>query len=239
MTKLDSHREKQKGLTTAGKVYIVRGFIATGLSGALFFIAAGRIDIPRGWLYVITTAILVLISNLIIARKNPELLNQRSKIQKGSKTWDKLWLFSFVLLFMYGMPFIAGWEVGRLGNQFNGVSTFFGMIIFLVSIYITTHAMSINKFFETTIRIQKDRNHHVVSEGPYRYVRHPGYSAAILWAVGFPIFIGSLMALYVGLFIVAGLVLRTYLEDKTLQVELEGYKTYTKKVKFRLIPYIW
>ncbi len=82
--------KKNPKLTTAEKVYILKGFIGTGLSGTLFFMAASRLDIPRGWIYFIATAILVFISNLIIAKNNPELLNQRSKIQKGSKTWDKI-----------------------------------------------------------------------------------------------------------------------------------------------------
>jgi len=231
--------EKNPELTTAGKIYILRGFISIGLSGTLFFLAAGRIDIPRGWIYFISTAFLVFISNLIIAKYNPVLLNQRSKIQKGSKNWDKMWLFSFMMLFMYGMPFVAGWEIGRLGNQFAGITTIIGIIIFLISLYISTWAMSINRFFETSVRIQTERNHYVISEGPYKIVRHPGYTAGLLWAFGFPLFIGSMMALYLGIVIIIGFILRTYLEDKTLQKELNGYKAYALKVKYRLIPYIW
>ncbi len=143
-----------------------------------------------------------------------------------------------MILFMYGMPLIAGWEIGRIGSQFNGVTTIIGMLIFPISISIITWAMSINRFFETSVRIQTERNHYVITEGPYKIVRHPGYSAAILWTFGFPMFIGSMMALYGGILMVVVFALRTYLEDKTLQNELEGYKEYSQKVKYRLIPFI-
>ena len=99
--------------------------------------------------------------------------------------------------------------------------------------------MSVNKFFEASVRIQEDRGHYVISDGPYRFVRHPGYASMIFWVVGFPLAVGSMLALYTGLILLLGLVLRTFLEDKTLKNELEGYTEYAAKVKYRLIPYIW
>jgi protein-S-isoprenylcysteine O-methyltransferase Ste14 len=235
----NNHQIKVNKLSISEKIYIIRSFIATTLGACLFFLGAGNWAINRGWIYFIIAVIVVVTSNLIIAKKNPGLLGQRSKIRKGSKKWDTVWLLTFMLSFMYGMPFIAGFDIGRLGNQIDGISVYFGLISFLCSAFLATWAMSVNKFFEVSVRIQEDRGHYVISDGPYSYIRHPGYTAMIFWAIGFPLAVGSLIALYVGLGLLLGLVLRTYLEDKTLQKELTGYSEYSEKVKYRLVPYIW
>ena len=228
-----------KKFSTTTKIYFLRVFISTVLACMLFFLGAGQWNITRGWIYYILAAVLTLTSNLIIAHYNPGLLEQRSRIRKGTKLWDKIWLFSFMLFFMYGMPLIAGYEVGRLDRQMAGISLPAGIVLFIISVILATWAMSVNKFFESSVRIQEDRGHHVIQKGPYQYVRHPGYSAIIFWAVGYPMTVGSYMALYIGLILLAALVLRTVLEDLTLQKELKGYSEYTRKVKYRLIPYIW
>lgn len=221
------------------KIYFLRTFLSISISCLLFFLGAGTWNIPRGWIYFIISAIVVLISNIIIAINNPGLLDQRSRIRKGTKGWDKLWLFTVMLLFIYGMPFIAGYDIGRLGNQIGGASLYIGLISFLISACIASWAMSVNKFFESSVRIQEDRGHYVISDGPYRFVRHPGYAGMIFWAIGFPLAVGSMMALYTGFVLLLALALRTYFEDTTLHRELEGYPEYAAKVKYRLIPYIW
>jgi protein-S-isoprenylcysteine O-methyltransferase Ste14 len=221
------------------KIYFLRALVSVSIGCMLFFLGAGSWNITRGWIYFITAAIVVLISNIIVALNNPGLLDQRSKIQKGTKSWDKIWLFSYMLIFLYGMSFIAGYDVGRLGNQIAGGSLYVGLFSFLISASLATWAMSVNKFFEASVRIQDDRGHYVISNGPYRFVRHPGYSAMIFWAVGFPLTVGSKLALFVGIGMLLALGLRTFFEDRTLQKELEGYTDYTRKVKYRLIPFIW
>ncbi len=221
------------------KIYFFRAFLSVSIGCLLFFLGAGTWDIFRGWIYFILAAIVVFISNVIVAINNPGLLDQRSRLQKGTKGWDKLWLFSFMLIFVYGMPFIAGYDIGRLENQIGGVSMYIGLFSFLISAFIAGWAMSVNRFFEASVRIQKDRGHHVISDGPYRFVRHPGYAGLIFWAIGFPLAVGSRLALYIGLAMLFSLALRTFLEDRLLHRELEGYPEYAAKVKYRLIPYIW
>jgi protein-S-isoprenylcysteine O-methyltransferase Ste14 len=221
------------------KIYFLRTFLSVMIGCMIFFLSAGTWNILRGWIYFILAAIVVSISNVIVAINNPGLLDHRYRIQKGTKGWDKLWLFTFMLLFMYGMPFIAGYEIGRLGNQIGGPSLYIGLFSFLVSATIVGWAMSVNKFFEASVRIQKDRGHYVITNGPYRFVRHPGYAGMISWAIGFPLVVGSGLALYTGLALLLALALRTFFEDRTLYRELEGYAEYAAKVKYRLIPYIW
>jgi len=231
--------DPNNNITLRGKIYILRNMISVLIGGTIFFLGAGRLDIIRGWIYFVAALAMTLIGNLIIGKYNPQLLHQRSKIHTGSKNWDKWWLAIFAILFVYGMPFVAGWEIGRLHYQMNFASLLFGMILYILSVILSIWAMSVNRFFEPAVRIQRDRNHQVVSGGPYGIIRHPGYSALVLWAFAFPLIVGSTYALYQALILVVFVSFRTYLEDKTLQSELEGYMTYTQKVQYRLIPGIW
>jgi len=231
--------ETGRSFSKTTRIYFLRALLSISIGCMLFFLGAGSLNIKRGWIYFIIAAIVVIISNIIVATKNPGLLDQRSKIRKGTKGWDKLWLFTFMLFFLYGMPFIAGYDIGRLGNQIGGISLYVGLFSFLISASLASWAMSVNKFFESTVRIQDDRGHYVISDGPYRFVRHPGYSAMIFWAIGFPLSVGSKLALFVGIGMLLALALRTFFEDRTLHRELAGYVEYAKKVKYRLIPFIW
>ncbi len=99
--------------------------------------------------------------------------------------------------------------------------------------------MASNRFFSATVRIQKDRNHQVVTTGPYRYVRHPGYVGGIIAMLMTPLALGSWVALIPSFVVASGFVLRTSLEDKVLQEELGGYKDYAKNIRYRLFPMIW
>jgi protein-S-isoprenylcysteine O-methyltransferase Ste14 len=99
--------------------------------------------------------------------------------------------------------------------------------------------MAANAYFSMVVRIQEDRGHAVVTDGPYRFVRHPGYLGSILFALATPLVLGSLWA-----FVPCGLgavlfIVRTALEDKTLQKELPGYREYAERVRYRLLPGIW
>ncbi len=100
-------------------------------------------------------------------------------------------------------------------------------------------AMVENKFFETTVRVQKERGHRVVTTGPYAIVRHPGYSGMILFYGRAPFAIGSFYGLIPALLLDVALIFRTYFEDGILYKELPEYKEYTKKVSYRLVPFIW
>jgi protein-S-isoprenylcysteine O-methyltransferase Ste14 len=100
-------------------------------------------------------------------------------------------------------------------------------------------AMLTNRFFSGTVRIQTERNHVVVEDGPYRYVRHPGYSGALLFTMASPVALGSWYALIPAALTSAVLVLRTAFEDATLRAELNGYGAYARRVSARLVPRIW
>ncbi|MBC7224324.1 MAG: isoprenylcysteine carboxylmethyltransferase family protein, partial [Anaerolineae bacterium] len=104
---------------------------------------------------------------------------------------------------------------------------------------LATWAMASNPFFSAFVRIQRERGHRVVADGPYRYVRHPGYLGAIVFQMAIPLALGSLWALLPSGVAAALYVARTVLEDRTLQEELAGYREYAQKVRHRLLPGLW
>ncbi|MEJ2247450.1 MAG: isoprenylcysteine carboxylmethyltransferase family protein, partial [Acidobacteriota bacterium] len=114
-----------------------------------------------------------------------------------------------------------------------------GTALFVFSVAVLTSAMLVNKHFETTVRIQTDRNHKVITAGPYKYIRHPGYVGASLWVLSAPLIVGSVYGLIPAGMAVLLLIIRTVLEDRTLQRELTGYSEYARQVHYRLIPGLW
>jgi protein-S-isoprenylcysteine O-methyltransferase Ste14 len=102
-----------------------------------------------------------------------------------------------------------------------------------------TWATSVNRFFSAVVRIQRDRGHTVVSSGPYRLIRHPGYAGAVVTSLATPLLLGSLWALIPAVLAVCLIIIRTALEDRTLQEELEGYHDYAERVRYRLLPGVW
>jgi protein-S-isoprenylcysteine O-methyltransferase Ste14 len=135
---------------------------------------------------------------------------------------------------------VCGLDVGRFQLSNTGVEFLtVGAIIFVVGWVFLSWAMVENKFFEAAVRVQKEKEHRVVTTGPYAIVRHPGYVGMILFYGCTPFIIGSLYGLIPALLLAAAFVFRTYFEDRMLYEELSGYKEYVKKVRYRLVPFIW
>jgi protein-S-isoprenylcysteine O-methyltransferase Ste14 len=102
-----------------------------------------------------------------------------------------------------------------------------------------SYALLENRFFSGVVRIQSERGHHVVSSGPYRWMRHPGYAGALLAALATPVFLDSRWAFLPAVLLTAILVVRTALEDRVLHDELAGYREYAERVRYRLLPGVW
>ena len=208
---------------------------------SIFYVSAGRTDIPRSYLFIVVTFIHFIGSNLALYRYDPELLIQRLKIRrKGSKTWDEILMRVSNLTALLVMPIIAGLDIGRYHWSSLGIEyAVLGIVLAAVSSVMLNWAMIVNPYFEPTVRIQKEREHHVIFTGPYAIVRHPGYLAGILWLAATPLILGSLYAVAAFALYAILMSLRTFLEDNTLQKELPGYKEYTERVRYKLIPWIW
>jgi protein-S-isoprenylcysteine O-methyltransferase Ste14 len=207
----------------------------------IFYVSAGHIDIPRSRVFIALAIPYFVGSNLTLYRYNPTLLKQRLKIRrKGSKTWDEVLMRISNLTALLILPTISGLDIGRYRwSSLGSPYMILGIIVFLISSVLINWAMIENPYFESTVRIQEERGHQVITTGPYAIVRHPGYLSGILWIVSIPLILGSLYGLIPAIIYSALMSLRTYLEDRTLQKELPGYASYAETVKYKLFPGIW
>ena len=205
----------------------------------LMFLPAGTWAWPKGWLFVLVLLAVISAVFLVLHRVNPEVIVARSRFHEGTKGWDKI-LLSLYFPAMAAVLFVAALDDGRF-HWFTvpwwvcGV----GYALLIAGIGIVTWAEGVNKFFEVTVRIQTDRGHEVIDTGPYAIARHPGYVGGILHAVGMALSLGSLWALIPASVASVVLILRTHWEDQTLQEELNGYKEYAMRVRYKLIPGVW
>lgn len=195
----------------------------------------------EAWVYAIISILGFVISRVLAARRHPDLIAERARFMQheNAKSWDR------VLTFLLGVGSIlvmiaAGLEA-RSGKalMFSQMTKTVSLIFILIGYALGSYALVVNRFFSGMVRIQVERGHHVVSSGPYRWIRHPGYAGALLTYLATPFFLDSTWAIVPTIFLIVVLVIRTNLEDKTLQAELEGYPAYAGIVRFRLLPGIW
>jgi protein-S-isoprenylcysteine O-methyltransferase Ste14 len=203
-------------------------------------LVSGRSDWYRAWVYVDLTLGAQIVVGVILMRVNPALLVERSRMQKGTKSWDK-WLAPIVALAgPLAMWITAALEARWIWPPRIALSySVAGLAVCLAGILLTAWAMVSNPFFAATVRIQDDRGQVVVDTGPYRLIRHPGYTGALAFTLATPFALGSWYALVRAVLTAAVLALRTALEDRTLQAELPGHAEYAARVKDRLLPAVW
>ncbi len=212
------------------------------LLAALLFVSAGSVNWPMGWVYILVSVSITAFSRFVILHRHPDLAVERAGYQKaeGVKSWDKK-IMPWVAL--YG-PFIQVLVCG-LNRRFGWTPAVpllwqvAGMVVLVLSSLLGVWAMASNPFFAALNRIQKERGHTVISSGPYQFVRHPGYVGGIVANAAGPLALGSVWALIPGTLTSVLVVIRTALEDRTLQQELEGYKEYAQRVRYRLLPGVW
>ena len=216
----------------------IRTVVFLAIIAALLFGSAGRIDWFMGWAYL---AILTASSIIIIVLGDREMLLVRAGREKGTTKWDSFLAPYSFFLFWPGANVVAALDYGR----FHWSPTIplpvqlIALIPFTLGLAFAAWAMVTNKFFAKFVAIQTEREHVVITTGPYAYVRHPGYTGSILAFITLPIALGSLWALLPAAAGLLLLIVRTFLEDRTLQKSLEGYTDYTRQVPWRLIPHIW
>ncbi len=212
-----------------------------GLVGyaAIILLAVWRWDWLWGWVYIGLMGAALAAHVLVLVPINPALLAERSGglRQEGAKRWD-IWLASIAVTFALVAIIVAGLDA-RWGwsGSISLIVHLAGIPVFILGWAIFLWAMASNPFFSESVRIQ--RGHIVATRGPYRLVRHPGYLGACLSLLAQPLILGSWWAFIPTGLALAGYVLRTALEDRTLQQELDGYIDYSRQTRYRLVPGVW
>jgi protein-S-isoprenylcysteine O-methyltransferase Ste14 len=206
---------------------------------ALAFLPVGRIDWTPGWIFIAVLVAAFGLSALLLARVNPVIYRARSRFQPGTKKWDLILLAVMLPAMAVEIP-LATLDSGRMGwSEVRRWTVLAGYVLLIGSIAVTTWAQAVNPFFEPGVRIQKERAQRVITSGPYRFVRHPGYIGAIALFIAIPLALASWWGLLPAAFAIALLVVRTSWEDRLLKAELSGYADYARRTRYRLLPGFW
>lgn len=208
----------------------------------VLFIAAGRLNWVWAWVYVGIVVSFTLVSRIIVIRTDPDLITERAQSleREDIKGWDRPILFFLLLVGPLAMMIVAGLDE-RFGwsPQILLTPRLVALAVMVLGYTVSTWAMVVNRYYSAVVRIQKDRGQTVVTDGPYRFVRHPSYATGIVASLMIPILLGSLWALIPTSLVAVVTVIRTALEDRTLLEELDGYREYAARVHYRLLPGIW
>jgi protein-S-isoprenylcysteine O-methyltransferase Ste14 len=205
-----------------------------------YYLFAWRLDSMGAAIYF-GTFILINILNIVLLYKcNLPLLNERGKMKKDIAKEEKI-IIPLMLAFAFFIPsIVAGLEYGLINKSFTTpLLLLMGLALLIASSVLENWTMLVNRHFEKNIRIQSDREQTVITGGPYKFVRHPGYLGYILRLIAFPLMLGSWWAIVpvgigIGVYVV-----RTGVEDRMLRRELKGYDEYSQRTKYRLVPLIW
>lgn len=217
-------------------IRMIQTVLVLFLQGAILFVLAWSFKWIWAWIFI-STRVIILIINAIVLPK--ELIEERGKKKENVKKWDKF-LTSIIIIPFLGIYILSGldfrfhWTPG-LGSGIH----FIALSLYILGSMIVTWSMLSNNYFSTVVRIQDDRGHSVASQGPYKYVRHPGYISFIIMNLVTPVLLGSLFALTMAFLVCILFIIRTELEDKTLAAELPGYKEYSEQTKYKLVPFVW
>jgi protein-S-isoprenylcysteine O-methyltransferase Ste14 len=202
------------------------------------FVLARSATWPAGWFHLGAVVVGSTAESLFVARRNPRLKARRKQIGAGTKAWDLAWNVAYWPL-MASIAVVGGLQHGTGGRSLPAWAWPAGLAVVASGFVFSAWAMGTNPHFEGTVRIQADADHRVFEGGPYRHVRHPGYLGLVLWALGTPLLLRSTWSIGAAVAAAAWIVLRTALEDATLKRELPGYDDYTRRTRYRLVPWIW
>ena len=205
------------------------------LVGLLIFLPAGSVHYVRGWLLMALLFIPMLIAGFVMLFKSPAFLEKRLDAKEKQATQKGVLAFS-------GLMFIGGFVVAGLDFRFGWSNVPDAVVIaasalFLLAYALYAEVMRENAYLSRTIKVEEGQT--VVDTGLYGVVRHPMYSATVLLFLMIPLILGSWYALIVFAFYPAIIILRLKDEEDLLSRELAGYEDYKKKVKYRLLPFIW
>jgi len=208
----------------------------------VLFVCGGDSGWWQAWIYSLLIVAAGMGGRIWAERRHPGLLAERQNIEKiqSAKTWDKVLAPLMALSLVYPLVIVAGLDHRRGWSPvFPLWLIVLGFILISLGYAFAVWALIENRFFSSTVRIQTDRGHVVCDSGPYRIVRHPGYAGNILPLLGIVLALGSVWTLIPAAVALIIAVIRTALEDQTLQEELPGYRDYARRVRYRLIPGIY
>ncbi len=205
------------------------------LVGALVFVPAGTLEYRKGWLFMGILFVPMFLAGVLMMVKSPELLRKRlnAKEKQGGQS---------LVIKLSGLMFVAGFILAGLSHRFGWLPlpdwvSYTAAALFLAAYLMYAEVLRENSYLSRTIEVQEGQK--VIDTGLYGIVRHPMYSATILLFLAMPLVLGSIISFFVFLLYPILIAFRIKGEEKLLEAELPGYAEYQKKVKYRLLPFVW
>jgi protein-S-isoprenylcysteine O-methyltransferase Ste14 len=219
---------------------LLQNLIWIVVMGALLFVPAGTLHWPAAWLFLGTIGILGIAGGFWLARHDPALLNERMRpmMQDDQPAADK----KFMLVFGFaGLIWLLaiGLDMRAHGVRIPREMQALGFLMLLFSSGFILWVMRENSFAAPVIKLQAERGHRVISNGPYALVRHPMYSGTVLFFVGAPLLLGSWWGVAMSPLFAVLFAFRIAIEERALLAGLPGYADYTARVRYRLVPGLW
>jgi len=227
-TKESERRVRIKGVAVGLIPVLVMAVILLGTSGDPIWLMA--------WIFLVIHGGATVFLSFTI---DISLITERMRPGDGIKGWDRTLVR---LLNISGLLILLIAGLDHRYNWYNFIPMSLqipGLILFIIGYLILIYAAITNSFFSSVVRIQKERGHQVITCGPYKFIRHPGYLGITLCLIAEPLIFQSLLSGIPCIIAVWFMIIRTRHEDQTLIQELDGYSDYKKSVQFRLIPGVW
>lgn len=205
----------------------------------LLFACAGSLRWQAGWWYIGLYLIMLVAASFVMIPRRREVVEERSRGVQGGKGWD------LRITRLMGIPTLGLLALAGFDERFNltppmpiGIRTA-GALLFIAGYLLVLWAMYVNAYFSQVVRIQTERGHHAVVDGPYRFIRHPGYLGMTTSLLGAVFLLDSMYGLACFVLYLVLIIVRTALEDRTLLAELPGYLEYAARTRYRLVPGLW
>ena len=232
----------QERAQTSMPVLLTRLLVAYVIMLMALWVPASDLGWWQAWAYTLVFLMTGVGGRIWADRRHPGLLAERQSLEKlqAAKPWDRVLApltavsISLPLFIVAGLDHRHGWS-----PVFPTWLNILGLMLVTIGYAFSVWALVENPYFSSVVRIQRDRGHAVCDSGPYRIVRHPGYAGALLSLPGIALALGSLWTLIPAVVALVIIVIRTALEDHTLQEELPGYQDYARRVRYRLLPRVW
>lgn len=214
---------------------IIKFTLGVVIVGILIFLPAGTLNYINGWLFMGSLFIPMFIAGIVMMIKNPKLLASRLDAKEKQKEQN-------IIIKLSGLMFIIGFVIAGLDFRFDWLYlpplvSYIFVFVLLLSYIMWAEVLRENTYLSRTIKVEA--NQKVVDSGLYGVVRHPMYTATIFLFLSIPLILGSVISFFVFLFYPILIICRIKSEERLLEKELVGYTEYKKKVKYRLIPFIW
>ncbi|MBQ4362132.1 MAG: isoprenylcysteine carboxylmethyltransferase family protein [Lachnospiraceae bacterium] len=214
---------------------LVKFFCGLLLTGVLLFVPAGSLAYRQGWLLIVILFVPMFIAGLIMMKKSPDLLRKRlnAKEEQGEQR---------VVVLLSGLMFLAAFITAGLNWRFDWLVLPFGVsaaaaVVFLIAYALYAEVLRENAYLSRTIEVQEDQK--VIDTGLYGIVRHPMYMTTLLLFLSMPLVLGSVISFVITLAYIPIIAKRIRNEEQVLRDGLEGYEEYMRKVRYRVIPFIW